>query len=118
MALVTTIATAEDLRNAMFTDRRNYYTYEGYEALVDYFNEFSENVEFDCIAICCDFTEESPEYIADNYGYTVDGMPFSEAIKSGCVDRDELVETFVNDYLNYHTWAVLLSNGNVLYQEF
>lgn len=36
---------------------RDYYTFEGLESLLNYYNEIDENMEFDCIAICCDCTE-------------------------------------------------------------
>lgn len=42
----------------IFTDwNRNYYTHEGYECLLDYYNEIDENMELDVIAICIECTE-------------------------------------------------------------
>lgn len=36
---------------------RDYYSIEGIEAIIDYYDEIDENMEFDVIAICCDCHE-------------------------------------------------------------
>ena len=50
--------------------RPTQFSYEGLKALYGYFEELSEdqNIEFDVIAICCDFTEyENFEEIKKDY---------------------------------------------------
>lgn len=49
---------------------RNYYSYEGYEALYEYYSEF-ENFDFDVIAICCDVSEYDEEELLNDYSYLV-----------------------------------------------
>ena len=36
---------------------RDYYSYEGYESLYDFFEECDPDWEYDVIGICCDYTE-------------------------------------------------------------
>lgn len=36
---------------------RDYYSIEGLETLIDYYDEIDENMELDVIAICCDCSE-------------------------------------------------------------
>ena len=107
MALVNTIDRYEFKRTMERLDR-DYYSFEAIDEIINYFDEF-DNVEFDPIAICCDFTEETPEYIAEQYGY----MDEDITDEDGDIDIDKLM-----DLLNYHTYAVRLDNGNILYIDF
>lgn len=116
--LVKTIRTAYELKEAMKAAERDCFSVDACEALIESFEESLEPVELDPIAMACEFCEETPAYIAEAYGYTVDGLPFDAAMECGDYDRAEIIETFVNDYLNYRTWAVELPNGNILYQNF
>lgn len=57
--------------------RPNNFSREGLEALYGYFEELSEehNIEFDVIAICCDFTEyENLEEFNRDYGKNFDDV--------------------------------------------
>jgi len=56
-------------------NRSENFSREGLEALYGYFEELSEdqNIEFDVIAICCDFTEyENLEEFNRDYGMKLD----------------------------------------------
>ena len=62
-----------DFRRA-FQDygRYKHFSYEGYEALFDWLEEYDEcsdtETELDVIALCCDYTEyENLEELQDNY---------------------------------------------------
>lgn len=118
--LYTRIYDAYDFREAMYNDRKDYFTMEGYEAMLEWFEEWGEDVEFDCIGICCDFCEEDWEYVWDNYKNLWDEDEFEIEFENGkpiSVDEDKFVDELV-DKMNDYTWAVRLSNGNVLYQTF
>lgn len=74
--LVTTIDNGYQLEQ-LFKEcgRENHFSYEGFNALYDYLDEYSEEVgedfKVDVIAICCDFTEyESWEELYNNYSYS------------------------------------------------
>jgi hypothetical protein len=79
---------------------------EALESLYDYFEECDPSMEFDPIAICCEFSESSPTDIINDYDLDID--PESENA------TDEVFE-----YLNNHTNAIgVLSNGFIVYAQF
>ena len=43
------------LREEFVSYDRDYYSNEGYQAILDYFDGFDDNIELDVISICCDF---------------------------------------------------------------
>lgn len=51
--------------------RPDNFTYEGLKALSEYFEEYEEStgeeIEFDPIAICCEYTEDSIKNVLSNY---------------------------------------------------
>lgn len=74
----------------MKSQRPNNFTHEALNLLWDHFEEWEqdtgEEVEFDCISICCDFSEDTPEAIAENYSIDTEGMTEGQAL-------DEVMET-------------------------
>lgn len=105
--LVKKIYDAEDLKEEFQRFNRDYYSLEGYQAIIDMFEETETVTELDVIAIACEFTEEDPEGIISDYEPDVE---FSD-------DPDERNEQLL-DWLNYRTYALDLGNGNILYQDF
>lgn len=99
--LVDTIQTGEQLR-AKFKEwgRYNQFSIYGYDALVDYFSEFDENIELDIIGICCDFSEYTADELINDYGEQNE-------------TADETAER-----LRDVTWIIELDNGNYLLQNF
>lgn len=94
-----------DLQNEFKKVDRDYFSLDGYQALIDLFDETDTNIELDVIAICCEFTESTPDDIRENYSNIED-------IKNASSTSDLL------DEINYYTIAVLLDNGNILYADF
>ena len=97
--LVDTIQTGEQLR-AKFKEqgRYNQFSIYGYDALVDYFSEFDENIELDIIGICCDFSEYTADELKNDYG-----------------EQDETADETA-ERLRDETWITELDNGNYLLQ--
>lgn len=87
------------------------FSYEARGLLFDYLEEYEEStgeeLEMDVIAICCDFSEDSPEYIALNYGIDIDGLD----------DEDEIKET-VLAYLKDNTQVIGETSSGIVYQVF
>ena len=112
MALVQTI-TPDTLLQSFKDYGRDYFSYEACEALVNLFEECDcgTNTELDIIALDCEFTESDPEWIYSEYS-NIDMIAESKD-EDGEIDTDKLM-----DALNYYTYAVELSNGNILYQNF
>jgi hypothetical protein len=84
-------------------ERENNFSYQGLNVLWDYFDEYEqstgEEIEFDVIAICCEFNESTPDEIREDYG----------------IDADiDLME-----YLQYHTQvAGVTEDGSIVYAAF
>ena len=57
---------------------RNNFSYEGRELLFDWLEEIEEQggagIEFDVVALCCDYSEETPEEICQNYDLDPEGV--------------------------------------------
>ena len=92
--LVTTIDNAYQLEQ-LFREcgREHHFSYEGFNALYDYLEEFSEctgeDFKIDVIALCCDFTEyESWEEIYNiySYSYNNESKTFEELEEEGELD--------------------------------
>lgn len=100
---------------------RDYYTYEGLEALLDYYDEIDEDMEFDAIAICCDCTEYgdwaacSLEDLKDEYSYKypVEEWLEDEALEENEFDEDEYMAALV-ERLEDETTVLHVSNGNYI----
>ena len=93
-----------DLQKEFKAYDRDYYSLDGYQAILDLFEEIGDSQELDVIAICCDFTESEPSDIIAEYGIEIED------------DEDEM--EIVMKYLDYNTWAEKLNNGAILYQAF
>jgi hypothetical protein len=77
---VNTVSTFRDEFRAC--GRADNFSYEALGLLFDYLEAYEmdtgEEIELDVIAICCDFSEDSPENIRDQYG--IDGDDEAEVI--------------------------------------
>lgn len=104
MALVKTFD-KYDLQKEFAKMDRDYFSLSGYDALINLFDETGVNTELDVIAICCEFTESTPDDIRENYS-NLDKI----------ADADDISDLM--DALNYYTIAILLDNGNILYADF
>lgn len=102
-----------DMQREFKEYNRDYFSLDGYQALLDLFEECDcgKNTDLDVIAICCDFTEAEPADIVNDYS-NIDRIEECRD-ESGDIDIDNLM-----DALNYYTYAVLLDNGNILYEDF
>ena len=104
MALVKTFD-KYDLQKEFENMGRDYFTLEGYEAILDLFDETETNVNLDVIAICCEFSESTQDEIKENYSNL-------DEIADASSTSDLL------DALNYYTIAILLENNHILYANF
>jgi len=79
-------------------DRKENFSYEGLGLLFDYFEEYEEStgeeIELDVISICCEYSEDTIEDIANNY-----------RIDLTDVEEEDQIE-YMRDYLESHTTLV------------
>jgi hypothetical protein len=84
--------------------RPDNFSYQGLRILFDYFEEFEdstgESIDFDVIAICCDFSEESFENIADLYGIELDENDDEDEQKQQVIDFLQSEGAYVGDSIN------------------
>jgi hypothetical protein len=99
----TTVYFAE-FRDHFNEIRPDNFSYQGLRILFDYLEEFEEStgeeVEFDVIAICCDFTEDSFENIADQYGIELDLEMDEDYQKQQVIEHLEGEGVYVGDSIN------------------
>lgn len=111
MAIVQTLTKSCFVSAFKQSSRKDQFSYEALEAIFDYLEEYSnstgENVEFDIIAICCDWTEAHWSDIAKFYGILFDDEMTED-------DKQEAV----SDFLCEETQFVELSNGVFVYLQF
>jgi hypothetical protein len=75
--------------------RKDQFSYEGLGILFDYLEDIDPGFDLDVIALCCDYSEDSFEDIAEAYGIE---LPDNE---------DEIKHReIVRDYLDNHTTVV------------
>ena len=79
-----------------------------YDALGMLFDHLDDDLELDVIAICCAYSEDMPESVADSYGIEVDDLDESEALDA------------VMAYLDAHTQVIGVTDAGaiVYYSEF
>ena len=86
-------------------DRDNQFSYEGKRALFDYLESCEEeSQELDVISLCCYYTEETYEEIAEMYSIEVD-------------DEDD-IEDAVRAHLEDHTFIVGEVPGGFVFADF
>jgi hypothetical protein len=104
----TTISSASQFREAFYSaGRKDQFSYEALGLLFDYLEEADPDMELDVVGICCDYSEDMPESIAENYSIDVDGL-----------NDGEILDT-VTDYLEEKTTVVgTTSAGAIIYQQF
>ena len=87
--------------------RKDQFSYEGLGALFDFLEEVVPDFDLDVIALCCEYSEETVEQIADSYGLE---LPPDET--------EEEHQTAVRDYLEAHTSIVAEVSGRFLFVNF
>ena len=94
----TTISKYDFERAFIDADRKENFSYEGLGLLFDYFEEYEEStgeeIELDVISICCEYSEDTIEDIANNY-----------RIDLTDVEEEDQIE-YMRDYLESHTTLV------------
>ena len=108
-----------DMKEAFKAAGRDYYTYEGLETLLDFYNEIDEGAELDVIAICCDCTEYgdgaacSLSDLVNDYGYKYTVSEWMQETGADEYDEAEYIEALTNELENY-TVVLSVRNGNYI----
>lgn len=93
-------------------DRADQFSRQGLSLLFDYLESYEEDtgeqIELDVIALCCDYTEQDAETIAQDYGIDI----------SDAEGDDETIKDIVGDYLADHTTLIGQTPFGFVYANF
>lgn len=113
MAIVQTLSFYQFCDAFAKMGRNDQFSYAGKQALFDYLEEYSdctgEPVELDVIALCCDYSEDDYETIAENYNIDLADIDPE--------DEDEIKEAVMN-YLEENTIIIGEVPGGFVYAVF
>lgn len=118
--LVQTIKSASHMRDEfMRYGRTDQFSYGAYDYLYDYLWDLSEGcaqpIEFDVVAICCEWCEyDSAEELADQYGVYLEDLKNSEEIAD--MNWDDMEEAFA-DEMESRGMLIRMDGGGVLFSE-
>jgi hypothetical protein len=88
--------------------RENQFSNDGLRVLYDWLEDLSDDTgteyDLDVIALCCEFSEDTPEDIASNYSIDDDDLTMAEVVE---------------EYLNDNTSVCGVTDaGTIVYQSF
>jgi hypothetical protein len=109
-----TIDTASQFRDEFHrAGRKDQFSYEGLGLLFDLFEEVDPDMELDVVAVCCEFSEESPAEIARNYSIDLnDADPEADDYEEQCL------AIVVNHISGHTTVAGVTKAGDIVYAAF
>ena len=97
-----------DFADAFQKVRPDNFSYEGLEQLFNYLESYEddtgEQIDLDVIALCCEYSEETPEDIANSYDIDLDG-----------IEEGEILE-HVLYHLSKDTSVIGHTDGTIIYQ--
>ena len=100
-----------EFRDAFQKIRPDNFSYEGLGALFEYLEECErdtgENYELDVIALCCDFSEDTPEAIAESYSIEI----------SDCGGDYYEISAKVKEYLEDENYLIGEVSGGFVYRQ-
>ena len=116
-----TILNGNDLRKEFVDYDRDYYSLDGYDALLNFYDEIDENMELDVIAICEECTEYS-DYATCNIDDMIGDYGYIYTKEEYLSDNDITSEEFnQEDYIielitriEHRTTVLKLKNGGYI----
>jgi hypothetical protein len=91
--------------------RSDQFSYSALKSLFNHFEELEDStgeaLKLDVIDICCEYSEESPESIADSYSVDIEGLDEDEvrdAVVSYLERRTSVVADDCDGRIVYCTW--------------
>lgn len=116
--MITTISKSDFIDTFKKSDtRKDQFTYEGLEALFDYLEEYEEGlgeqIEFDMVGICCDYTEYATAWEAMEQ-YQPEDMPVIDKEGIDLVELQELQEAEALRWLEERTEVIKFDTGIII----
>jgi len=100
-----------------FSNRKDNFSYSGLKAMFEYFEKLDDDcgqeMEFDPIAICCEFTEADYDYFIETYD-------IHAQLDLSVEELDEMDEdkTPILDWLREHTQVIVVDENTIIIQDF
>jgi hypothetical protein len=112
---------AYDLKKAFVEYNRNYYSFDGLKALLNYYDKIDENMELDVIAICSACTEYGNDAactlqdLKNDYGYLYPVLQYleDEGLSENEFSLTEYIESLV-EVISKKNIVLYVSNGNYI----
>jgi hypothetical protein len=99
-----TAVTFSEFSDSFRDIRPDNFSYRALKILFHYFEQYEEDtgeeIELDVIAICCDFSEDSFENIADQYGIELDDEMDEDYQKQQVIEHLEGEGAYVGDSID------------------
>lgn len=119
-----TLKSGYDLQEQFAAMDRDYFSIEGYDALLEYYDEIDQNIELDVIAICCETTEYSNSALHDFQDlindycqyYDMDDYCEDNDIKLEDVDEDDYIHKLIEKLEENTTVLHLNNNGYIIFE--
>lgn len=115
---------AWDMKQVFEKMDRDYYSMNGIDALLEYYDEIDENMEFDPVGICCDCTEYGGHGAAvdfndliNDYGYMLDREEWLDENALSPDEWEDNKELYIDgliEVLGQHTTVLPVCNGNYI----
>ena len=91
--------------------RADQFSYEALGILFDYLEAYEmdtgEEIELDVVSLCCDYSEDSPENIRDQYDIDTEGM-----------DEDEAIAEVIATLEENAAYVGKTSKGDIIYRNY
>jgi hypothetical protein len=120
--MITKTLTQSDFIDSFISLRPDNFSYEGLDALYNYFMSISEGMgdedyKLDVIAVCCDFTEyESVQEASERLGVEEIASLPDESLD--LLEVQAIQNTMLLEYFQDRTQVIELSNGGVILQRY
>lgn len=113
--------TAYDAKREFIEYDRDYYTIEGLETIIDFYDEIDEDAEFDAIEICCDCTEYGngaamgyDDFITDyEYLYPLEEYAADYLEEGEEIDEDDYLDKLITKVAE-NTTVLAVPNDNIV----
>lgn len=115
---------AWDMKQVFEKMDRDYYSMNGLDALLEYYDEIDENMEFDPIAICCDCSEFGEhgaaldfDSLISDYGYLLDRDEWLDENALSPDEWEENKDLYIDalvEVLEDYTTVLHVCNGNYI----
>ena len=98
-----------DFAYELSNNKDNWFSYEGAKALFNYLEEMSDDIEFDAVALRCEYSEYTQEELINNYSHLVD--------REEEQDDDEYFEE-LRDYIENNTTLLTIDDDSYIIADF